>query len=82
MSKSIFFLDKQHNKKTLKHRAFLEDYAQKVLNPSKEKQRIIALRELFYYLEDLDLEHKNLVLKALIEIMIDMSLKLPYEAPV
>ena len=52
MSKSIFFLDKQHNKKTLKHRAFLEDYAQKVLNPSKEKQRIIELRELFYYLED------------------------------
>ena len=82
MSKSIFFLDKQHNKKTLKHMAFLEDYAQKVLNPSKEKQRIIELRELFYYLEDLDLEHKNLVLKALIEIMIDMSLKLPYEAPV
>ena len=82
MSKTIIFLDKKLNKKTLKHKDFLDNYAFKILNPSQEYQRIIELRELFYYLEDLNLEQKNKILKALIDIMIENNLKLPYEAPV
>ena len=82
MSKTILFLDKKQDKKTLKHIAFLDNYALKILNPSQEYQRIIELRELFYYLEDLNLEQKNKILKALIDIMIENNLKLPYEAPV
>ena len=57
MSKTIIFLDKKF-KKTLKHKDFLDNYAFKILNPSQEYQRIIELRELFYYLEDLNLEQK------------------------
>ena len=82
MSKTIIFLDKKQDKKTLKHKAFLDNYALKILNPSQEYQRVIELRELFYYLEDLNLEQKNKILKALIDIMIENNLKLPYEAPV
>ena len=46
MSKTIIFLDKKLNKKTLKHKDFLDNYAFKILNPSQEYQRIIELREL------------------------------------
>jgi len=82
MSKTILFLDEKPNKKTLKHIDFLDYYASKILNPSQEYQRIIELRELFYYLEDINLERKNQILKALIDIMIENKLKLPYETPV
>ena len=82
MSKTILFLDKIPDKKTSKHKAFLDNYALKKLNPSQEYQRVIELRELFYYLEDLNLEQKNKILKALIDIMIENNLKLPYEAPI
>ena len=82
MSKTIIFLDKKLNKKTLKNKDFLDNYAFKILNPSQEYQRIIELRELFYYLEDLNLEQKNKILKALIDIMIENNLKLPYEVPI
>lgn len=72
---------KKNKEKSKELDIYLENFYQKIFKPSLNNKRVIELRELYYYLEDLDFEHKYELLQAVIEIIFKNNLKMPYNSP-
>jgi hypothetical protein len=59
---------------------FSDNFFKKIFKPSIKSNRIVELRELYYYLEGVDVEYRYLVLQAIVEIILKNNLKMPYES--
>lgn len=83
MSKILYYKFKKKQNKREKEELdiYLEQFYEKIFKPSLKNKRIIELRELYYYLEDLDFEHKYELLQSVIEIILKNDLKMPYNSP-
>ena len=60
---------------------FSDNFFKKIFKPSIKSKRIVELRELYYYLEDVDVEYRYEVLQAIVEIILKNNLKMPYDSP-
>lgn len=68
-------------KKTKKLDEFSDNFFEKIFKPSIKSKRIVELRELYYYLEEVEVEYRYEVLQAIVEIILKNNLKMPYDLP-
>ena len=85
MTKILYFpgnFRRNPNKKKDKNLdVFSDNFFEKIFKPSIKSKRIVELRELYYYLEDVDVEYRYEVLHAIVEIILKNNLKMPYDSP-
>lgn len=80
MTKILYFPNK-FQRKNKKKENYSSDFFKKILRPSSKSKRILELRELYYYLEDLDVEYRYELLEAIVHIILKHNLKMPYNSP-
>jgi len=85
MSKILYFPGNfrrnPNAKKDQKLDVFSDNFFEKIFKPSIKSKRIIELRELYYYLEEVEVEYRYEVLQAIVEIILKNNLKMPYDSP-
>ena len=84
MTKILYFPNNYRRntsaKKDKNLEVFSDSFNEKIIKPSIKSKRIVELRELFYYLEEVDFEYRYAVLQAIVEIILKNNLKMPYDS--